>query len=227
MTLTHTLSSLLSKLLSRRGDYRMRYGRAYGSNSVDYRRHKRALWRGEAPPRVIELSSHIPAGSVVDIGAAEGILAMELAAGRPNTRVRAIDVTPRRHVTGTELRTRWLDLGRPVEGCEMVLGDALTDPSLLDGFDTLVASRVIYYFGDRVDPFMAEVAQRVRQVCLVGNASRNKRLARGRQPADIGANVVYSTPEGMADLLTRHGFEIVASGLASGDPYVIGRRPAA
>ncbi len=135
----------------------------------------------------------------------------------------AIDVTPRHHETAREFLVLWAAKGRDVAHVEMLLGDALSDPSLIEGFDTLVASRVIYYFGDAIDPFMDAARVRVGHVCPVGNPSRNRRYACGKLPADIGENVRYSTPEGMRALLERHGFEIIKEA-DIGDPMVIGRQ---
>lgn len=221
MALIDRLIAGLKKTLSRSGDYRRRYGRIYGWNSVDYRRNRRALWRGEMPSKFRELAPHVPGRSVVDIGAGEGLLALELASHKE--RVRAIDITPRRHNTGCALQQLWQSKGRDVHNLEMLLGDALEDPTLLDGFETLVASRVIYYFGNRIDAFMVEATKRVRFICLVGNASRNRRYERNKLPADVGGNVVYSTSTGMKSLLERHGFETLDTGEAGGDPFVIGQ----
>jgi len=216
------LTQALRKLLfAKSGNYQNRYGKAYGSNSVDYRKHKRMLNSGDAPEKFKRLAEIVPGEKVVDVGAGEGILALVMAATK--TKTRAIDVTPRRYETGLALRDKWISLGKTSERCELVLGDALANPSLLDGFDTLVASRVIYYFGENIDRFIAQAAERVEYVCLVGNASRNRRYARGKIPSDIGENVIYSTPEGMKSLLQSHGFEIIQTA-DFGDPVVIGRK---
>ena len=214
------LGRWLEKLASKPGDYKKRYGDKGGSNSVDFRRHQRDLHQGKVPEKFQKLASAIPGNSVVDVGAGEGILCLALAATKD--RVCAIDVTPKRHESGLALRQKWQQIGRDVEKVEMVLGDALSNPDLIAGFDTLVASRVVYYFGDRIDSFMEAASERVRFVCLVGNASRNRRYARGKIPADIGENVVYSTPEGMRSLLERHGFEVISTE-DFGDPVVIGQ----
>ncbi len=214
------LGAWLRRLTSKPGDYSRRYGKRGGSNSVDYRRNRRRLHQGRVPEKFTRLAEIMPGNSVVDVGAGEGILGLVLAATK--SRVRTIDLTPRRHASGMALRQDWRKLGRRVENCEMVLGDALSRPDLLDGFDTLVASRVVYYFGPRLDPFMAEAARRVKYVCLIGNPSRNRRYAKHGPPADIGEDVFYSTPQGMQELLHRHGFEIVHSDTIS-DPVVIGR----
>jgi SAM-dependent methyltransferase len=215
------IARFLTKLFSKSGDYQRRYGRAGGSNSVDYRRNRRDLHQGRVAPYYEDVARLIPGDSVVDIGAGEGILALTLA--QTKARVRAIDITPRRHESGLALREDWGKLGRRVENCEMVLGNAVEDLALLDGFDTLIASRVIYYFGDAIEPFMSEAARRVKHVVLIGNPGRNRRYARGKAPADIGENVVYSTPEGMTALLERHGFDVeLKTGLR--DPVAIGTR---
>ena len=215
------LQSLGRLIFSKSGNYKTRYGKAYGSNSVDYRKHKSLLQNGDAPEKFKRLAEIVPGDKIVDVGAGEGILSLVIAASK--AKARAIDVTPRRYETGLALKEKWLSLGKTAEGCEYVLGDALADPSLLDGFDTLVASRVIYYFGDNIDRFIAQAAERVEYICLVGNASRNRRYARGKVPADIGENVKYSTPEGMKSLLQKHGFEIIQTA-DFGDPIVIGRK---
>lgn len=214
------LGSLLG-LFSKSGDYQRRYGRAGGSNSVDYRRNRKALHLGKVDPYYEAAAAVIPGKSVVDLGAGEGILALTLA--QHKDKVRAIDITPRRHESGLKLRDDWGKIGKRVENCEMLLGNAVETPELLDGFDTLVASRVIYYFGDAIDPFMAQAAQRVTHVVLIGNPSRNRRYAAGKLPADIGEDVRYSTPEGMVTLLERHGFEVTLN-TDLRDPIAIGTR---
>ncbi len=216
-----SLIARLSGLFAKSGDYKARYGKSGGSNSVDYRQNRRLLRAGNLPQKHHDLAALIPGDSVADVGAGEGLLALALAPLK--SRVRAIDVTPRRHESGKELLALWAEMGRDVAHVEMLLGDALADPSLIEGFDTLVASRVIYYFGDRIDPFMDAARARVGHVCLVGNPSRNRRYARGKLPADIGENVRYSTPAGMRELLERHGFEIITD-TDIGDPVVIGRQ---
>ena len=222
-----TQMSILSQIgpalwrLFQPGDYRRRYGDTYKPHSVDYRQNRRLVRSGIAPAKTRRIAALVPGDTIVDVGAGEGILALELAAVK--ARVRAIDITPRRHRTAQKLQQTWAGLGRKVDNCEMILGDAVVDPSLMDGFDTLIASHVIYYFRDQIDPFLAEAAKRVRFVCLVGNATRNRRYAGGRTPFDIGEYIIYSTPQGMRALMERHGFEIVEVADV-GDPVVIGKR---
>ena len=206
---------------ARPGDYAKRYGDACDSTSVDHRRNMALLNKGEIPNRFRELVSFVPGDRIVDLGAGEGILGLALCGER--SLIRSIDLTPVRYEAGLELLEHWRSLGRDVSRSELVLGDALANPELLDGFDTLVASRVIYYFRERIDPFMTIVSQKFRYVVLVGNGGRNKNAANGKVPKDIGPYITYSTPEGMRELLVRHGFEIISEGTADGDPVVVGR----
>ena len=119
----------------------------------------------------------LPGNSVVEIGAAEGILSLTLSPYKE--KVLAIDIAPIRHQRGLKLKERWLELGKPVQNCEMILADIFSKPEVLQGFDTLVASRVIYYFGDRLDEFMEHVRMNVRFVCFVGNETRAKLYKKG------------------------------------------------
>jgi hypothetical protein len=156
----------------------------------------------------------------VEVGGAEGVLALNLALYK--NRIRSIDITPVRHESAVGLKARWLELGKPVSHCEMLLGDALSDPSLLDGFDTLLSSRVIYYFGPRIHEFMDNVRKRNQYICLIGNEKRQRLYKKGNM-RELGEYAKFATLDGMIELITQHGY-VVENIIASGDPVVIGRQ---
>lgn len=208
-------------LITKSGQYRDRYGKNCKSQSLDFRRNAAAIFRGELPEKYTELVGMIPGERVVEVGAGEGVLALAVSANKQA--VRAIDFTPLRHEKGKEIQAAWRALGKDVDRCELVLGDVFEDPSLLDGFDTLVASRVIYYFGERTDLFMELVSARVNNIVLVGNSRRAKRYARGHVSKDLGDAARLSTPEGMRDILEKWGYEVVLETFDH-DPTVIGKR---
>ncbi len=215
------LQKLKDVIFTKSGQYNDRYGKNCSSQSLDFRRNAKGIFRGELPKKYRELVDLIPGEKVVEVGAGEGVLSLAVSANKKA--VRAIDYTPLRHEKGKEIQAAWAGLGKDVSRCELVLGDVFDDPSLLDGFDTLIACRVIYYFGDRTDLFFDMVAQRMNYVVLVGNGRRAKRHARGHVSKDLGEAARLSTPEGMREILERYGYEIVTE-IRDNDPVVIGKR---
>jgi hypothetical protein len=144
------------------------------------------------------------------------VLALLLAkAGRE---VVAVERSAERHAAALALSSRWNVLTPPLFVNASIVGRA----DLLDGIDTLVAVRMIYYLGDALDPVFAEVARRVPNVVLCGNANRAAAWRAG-QAQDTKADNFYASHEGMTALLTRHGYEIVTT-VTDGDPIVVGRR---
>ncbi|MCB1385698.1 MAG: class I SAM-dependent methyltransferase [Hyphomicrobiales bacterium] len=204
-------------------DYEKRYGEMCDSLSIDFRRNYNELMQGSVPKKYARLVQYVPGSSVVEVGAGEGVLS--LAMSMKKDRVRAIDFTPVRHQAGKDLQSSWSSSGIAVENCELVLGDVLSNPELMDGFETLVACRVIYYFTDRIDAFMEEVSKRCKFVCLIANKRRERHFEAGRESPDLGKYAYYSTTPGMIDLLERHGYEILNCHREAGeDPIVVGRR---
>jgi len=214
-------SKLKDVLLTKSGQYSDRYGKNCKSQSLDFRRNAASIFRGELPKKYLELVNLIPGERVVEVGAGEGVLSLAVSATK--TAVRAIDYTPLRHEKGKEIQAAWRALGKDVDKCELVLGDVFDHPELLDGFDTLVACRVIYYFRERTDLFMELVSERLNNIVLVGNGRRAKRHARGHISKDLGAYARLSTVDGMREILEKWGYEVVTE-IRDNDPVVIGKR---
>ena len=215
------LRKLKDVIITKSGKYNDRYGKNCQSQSLDFRRNAKGIFRGELPRKYTELVDLVPGDRVVEVGAGEGVLALAVSARKKA--VRAIDYTPLRHEKGKEIKAAWAALGKDVERCELVLGDVFEHPELLDCFDTLVACRVIYYFRDRTDLFFEMVSSRMNYIVLVGNSRRAKRHSRGHVSKDLGEYARLSTSDGMREILERYGYEIVVD-IRDNDPVVIGKR---
>lgn len=196
------------------------------TGSLAYRNNERAIRRGDPPEKYLRLLPHIPGQRILEIGSAEGVLALLLAkAGRD---VVAVERSAERHEAAIALSSLWNVLTPPQFVCwdvaKLTHPDVLAHRGLLDAVDTLVAVRMIYYLGDALDPVFAEVARRVPNVVLCGNANRAAAWRAG-QAQDTKADNYYASHEGMTALLTRHGYEIVTT-VTDGDPIVVGKRTA-
>jgi 2-polyprenyl-3-methyl-5-hydroxy-6-metoxy-1,4-benzoquinol methylase len=198
-----------------------RYHANTKATSIEFGANQASHWNAEPVEKFARLIPILPGRSVVEIGAAEGILSLTIAPSKD--RVRAIDITKARHEQALALKRRWLELGKSVNHCEMVQGDILKNPELIQGFDTLVASRVIYYFGDQLDEFMRNVAANVRHICLIGNPTRAEQFHKGKY-GKLGPEFArYATLEGMIDLVERYGFRVTHQD-RNLDPLIIADR---
>jgi hypothetical protein len=194
-------------------------------HSLAYRKHREAIWKGKPPEKYKRLLPHIEGDRILEIGAAEGVLALMLAE-RDGTVVAAVERHQERHIEACRLKSRWRDLGKKVDRCRMVLGDIEDHLSLLDDADTLVCIRSVYYFKERIDLFFAEVSQRrVKHIVLCGNPGRARRYfdANGKPDDKLGRFNFYASVEGMRTLLTSHGYHVTAE-VRQGDPIVVGVR---
>ena len=186
--------------------------------SLSYRQNEDSILAGDVPEKYTRILPHIPAGRVLELGSAEGVLACLLA--REGREVTALERNPDRHTAALMLAKRW-----DVHGVEFMNGD-ITD-NLADVLfyhaDVLVAVRMIYYLRETIDDVFAKVAKRVPNVVLCGNRNRADNWRRGTPHAPLGDFNRYAAREGMTELLRRHGYEIVDE-LNEGDEIVVGRR---
>lgn len=186
------------------------------TGSLAFRKNEAAIFRGDIPEKYKRILPHIPGQKILEIGSAEGVLALLLA--KQGKEVIALERSPERHATAQILRDAW---GMDVSGPRFVCGDIRDNLSRLEGVDTLVGVRVIYYLGHDLDTVFAEVAKRVPNVVLCGNGNRADRWRMG-QPSE-GADDFYASLEGMTALLVRHGYKI-AGQVTEGDQIVVGRK---
>lgn len=195
------------------------------TGSLAYRKNEAAILRGDVPEKYTRLLPFIPGGKVLELGSAEGVLALVMAnAGR---HVTALETNIERHQSALRLRDAWLKSGllSPTAKMEHVNGCAQDAVGVIDDgmFDTLVAVRMIYYLRGDIDPVFAAIAQKIPNVVLCGNGNRAAQWRQGIPDKDGGPVNYYASHEGMRALLERHGYAVVAEE-RDGDPIVVGRR---
>lgn len=193
--------------------------------SLAYRKNEAAIIRGDVPVKYLRILPHIPGDRVLEIGSAEGVLSLLLARADMGgkAQVTALEKSQERHRAAIDLYHDWFQLfkfsARPVFEC----GQIQDHLHLLDGIDTLVAVRMIYYLGDAIDEVFAEVARKVPNVVLCGNRNRADRYRAGNPDEPLGEMNLYASIEGMVGLLRRHGYRIVSE-VEEGDEIVVGRK---
>ena len=184
------------------------------TGSLAYRKNEDAIRRGDVPEKYLRILPHIPGKRILEIGSAEGVLALLLA--KQGKEVIALERSAERHEAAQALRDAW-----GMEGPRFILGDIRSNLDRLDGIDTLLAVRMIYYLRDDLDAVFGEVARHVPTVVLCGNRNRADRWRQGQQDEPGGPFNKYASREGMKDLLTRHGYKIVSE-VTVGDEIVVG-----
>lgn len=185
------------------------------TGSLAYRKHEAAILRGEVPEKYTRLLPYITGSKILEIGSAEGVLALLLV--KAGKTVAALERQRERHEAALSLRKAW-----GLRGGAFFNGDVTDNLHLLNGIDTLVAVRMIYYLRDELDAVFGEVAKQVPNVVLCGNRNRAARWRQGIRE-ETKADNYYASPEGMRALLERHGYSIVAEE-TEGDPIVVGRK---
>jgi SAM-dependent methyltransferase len=188
------------------------------TGSLAYRKNESAIMRGQVPEKYTRIVPFVPGKKILEIGSAEGVLALLLA--KQGKEVVALERQPERHEAAQRLRDAW---GMDVGGPRFICGDIRDNLCRLDAADTLVAVRMIYYLRDDLDKVFSEVAKKVQNVVLCGNRNRADRWRRGVPDEPDGPHNKYASREGMKDLLTRHGYKIVG-GTDEGDEIVVGKK---
>jgi 2-polyprenyl-3-methyl-5-hydroxy-6-metoxy-1,4-benzoquinol methylase len=187
--------------------------------SLSYRKNKADIWNGKLPSKYTRLLPFISGRRILEIGAAEGVLALAMAEHLPEAQIVALEMSEERTAAAKLLHERWLSMGRKVGGALMVNGDIRQSLDLLEGVDTLVAVRVIYHLGDAIQDVFNVVGALVPKVVLCGNPNRAARAAIGTgDPFDYYAGI-----PGMTQVLQTAGYRIDTI-VMEGDPIVVGRR---
>lgn len=190
------------------------------NGSLAYRKNEAAILAGDVPAKYTRLLPYITGDRILEIGSAEGVLACLLA--RAGKEVTALERNTERHQSAIRLYDEWAGRsGFPPPDFEN--GDITERFDLLEGADTFVAVRVIYYLRDRIDEVFAQVAMHVPNVVLCGNRGRTANYHNGTPDEPLGEYNFYASAEGMTALLCRHGYEIAAE-VREGDAIVVGRK---
>jgi choline dehydrogenase-like flavoprotein len=191
------------------------------TGSLAYRKNEASILSGDVPEKYTRLLPYITGQRILEIGSAEGVLALLMA--RAGKTVTALERSEERHHAANKLYCEWLARTMTFQAPYFVNGDIADHLDLLKGKDTLVAVRMIYYLGDRLDTVFAEVAKQIPTVVLCGNKNRAARWRAGTPDEPLGDMNRFAAREGMNELLTRHGYRIVDE-CREGDEIVVGRR---
>jgi SAM-dependent methyltransferase len=190
------------------------------TGSLAYRKNERRIIAGDVPDKYTRLLPYIMGKRVIEIGSAEGVLALLLA--RMGKRVTAVEQCEDRHSDARNLCHQWMAREGKFTAPFFINGNIVNNLHALENKDTLVAVRMVYYLRDRLDTVFAEVARLIPQVVLCGNGNRAARWRNGVQE-ETKADNFYASHEGMTALLRRHGYRITQTVL-EGDEIVVGER---
>lgn len=191
------------------------------THSLAYRKNVEAIRRGEVPEKYLRIVPHVTGQRVLEVGSAEGVLALLLA--REGKRVTALEGKPERHRAAGELAAEWNKV-KPLRPKPRFINGKIGDQlQLLNSVDTFLAVRTIYYFREELETIFAAVAAKVPQVVLCGNKGRAVAYHQGQPHEPLGEWNLYASAEGMRALLERHGYSIVTD-IREGDPIVVGER---
>jgi hypothetical protein len=191
------------------------------THSLAFRKNEAAIVRGDVPAKYTRLLPFIKGERILEIGSAEGVLALLLA--RAGKRVTALERSAERHETAQQLYGEWLAREKHFIAPTFINGDIADNLHALHGKDTLVAVRTIYYLNGRLDAVFADVAKFIPNVVLCGNKNRAARWRAGTPDEPLGDFNRYAAREGMTELLTRHGYRITQT-VREGDEIVVGER---
>lgn len=191
--------------------------------SLAYRKARDEIRSGRVPDKYRRLLQHIKGKTVLELGSAEGVLAALLLRERRAERVIALELRQERHLEALSLHSKWRKMGFINGGLQLEQGDIRNRLELLDGVDTLVAVRSIYYLRSDAPEVMAKVAAAgVSRVVLCGNKGRAEQHKLAPQTEEGQFNRLASIA-GMRELLEGSGF-IIKKVVSDGDPIVIGAR---
>ncbi|MBB4004823.1 class I SAM-dependent methyltransferase [Aurantimonas endophytica] len=210
-------------------DGRPYYTREGGANAglqSYYVENKAAIHRGHVPDRYRRIAGLVPGQRIIEFGSADGTQSLVLALAKDA--VCGVELMDLQFEEAERLKSAWLALGRRVENCAFLQASILESTLLLNGYDTVLMSRVLYHLRSDIDGLMGDIAASdVKHVVLVGCPSRTERWRKLGETGDsMGKFAYYATPEGMSAILEKHGFKITTSlaGQDGNDPVVVGAR---
>lgn len=192
------------------------------TGSLAYRNNEAAIIRGDVPEKYLRILPFVTGQRILEIGSAEGVLALLLA--REGREVTAVEKSYERHEAAHELFLHWKERYRIRTAPKFICGDITDMLGLMEGAETLVAVRSIYYLACQLNTvFAASAKAGIKNVVLCGNKNRAERWRNGNPDPPLGDMNRYAAREGMEALLGRHGYDVVQT-VREGDEIVVGRR---
>ncbi len=205
--------------------YRIRNER----HQVEFRKNKDQIAQGNVPERYTRTAHHVPGSRVLDIGSADGTLALVLAQSKDQ--VIGAELMRYRHKTAQAMQRTWSERGAKTNNLRFVNRGVRRVKPLLKEVDTVVLSRTLYHLRDDAFWLFDQLAQftNINYVALFGNRDKEKEWfdTKGGKPG-LGKYLALAAQEGMEDILVEHGFTIETSiaSTETEDPIVIGVRSA-
>jgi hypothetical protein len=192
--------------------------------SLEFRKNVDDIYKGDIPKKYTRLVPYIHGNTILEVGAAEGVLSLLLA--RTKGRVIGIERSEERYLSALELQKTWKGLGYQVDNCQFYNIDIANSLDLLDGIDTFVAIRTMYYFGDTLDTIFTNVSQQCRFIILGGNKNRARQYTKGNYLGNIGKNNRYASLGGMETVARKYGYniEFSISETTGIDPILVGKK---
>ncbi len=234
LSLKRTIKFIMQRL--RGGDRQYYYGngwQAYDPSSNNnaglqgyFIKNEDTIRNGDVPERYKTIAKTTPGRTILELGSADGTQSLVLA--RENKIVCGVELMEKQYQISLDLKKEWLERGISLSQVDFVLGGIDEFKKRLNGFETVLMSRVIYHLRNDIDDVMSAITQsNISSVVLVGCPERARRFREGGQQGDrMGKYAYYATTLGMETILKTHGFQIVHSTLdeGPGDPIVVGKK---
>ena len=187
-------------------------------NSVD------KIYQGRVPKKYTRLVPYIQGNTVLEVGAAEGVLSLLLV--QDKGRVVGIERNEARFREALKLQQVWKEQGKKVDNCHFHNVDIANNLNLLEGIDTFVAIRTIYYFKENMDKIFSEISKRCRFIVLGGNKNRAVGYAKGTYIGNVAENNYFASIAGMKEIAAQYGYAIETeiSENSGEDPLVVGKK---
>jgi len=194
------------------------------NKSLAFRKNEKGIYQGKIPDKYKRIIPYIKGNTVLEIGSAEGVLSLLLA--QEKDKVIAVERHKDRYEEALRLKEAWNKLGYKVDNCHFIHGDIRDNFHLLEGIDTVIAVRVIYYFGKNLNNIFLNFFKRCKFIVLVGNINRSKKYQQGEYIGNIGKDNYYASSKGMIEILKTHRYGIHQSVLEDSnlDPIIIGKK---
>lgn len=196
-------------------------------HQIEFRKNRESIARGDIPARYQRTAELVPGSRVIDIGSADGTLALVLA--QIKDFVIGAELMLYRHKTAQEMKATWAARGAKTDNLRFINRGARRLGKALDQVDTVVMSRTLYHLRDDAEWLFDQIQAKsnIKNVALFGNRDKEQEWfdTKGEKPG-LGKHLALAGQEGMEDILTRHGFTVTVSipSTDSEDPVVIGTR---